>query len=165
MALRPWRVDDAEELLAAVAESRGHLRPWMPWADQDPDDVEWRRSWLTEARRAHEAGEQWGWAIVDDGGRLVGGAGLHRLPDDPNRTAYVGYWLHPAATGRGLATAAATEIAAFARDRGFQRVLIRMDPGNERSAAVPRRMGWRVTDPGPPLLVWEADVAPGPRDR
>ncbi|HEX6776713.1 MAG TPA: N-acetyltransferase, partial [Ktedonobacterales bacterium] len=31
--VRPYRVEDAEALQAAVAESREHLRPWLPFAD------------------------------------------------------------------------------------------------------------------------------------
>ncbi len=33
LVLRPHRPEDAEALLAAVDESRDHLRPWVTWVD------------------------------------------------------------------------------------------------------------------------------------
>jgi len=81
----------------------------------------------------------------------------------------VGYWLHPAHTGRGLATAAAAEVVefAFALD-GVRRVQIRHDAANTASGGVPRRLGFtevgRRTPPREPAfgsragvdVVWES---------
>ena len=39
--LRPLREDDAEQMFAAIDESRDHLRPWVTWVDNNRtvDDV------------------------------------------------------------------------------------------------------------------------------
>ena len=39
--LRRHRPEDVDALLAAVEESRDHLRPHMPWADESRHEVDW----------------------------------------------------------------------------------------------------------------------------
>ena len=34
--LRHWRAEDAEAQARAIEESLDHLRPWMPWAADEP---------------------------------------------------------------------------------------------------------------------------------
>ena len=43
--VRPYRESDAPALQEAVAESRDHLRPWMPFADEH-QSVEESRNWI-----------------------------------------------------------------------------------------------------------------------
>ena len=31
VVVRPYRLEDAEEVFAAIEESRQHTRPWLPW--------------------------------------------------------------------------------------------------------------------------------------
>ncbi len=34
VVVRPYRLEDADEVFAAIDESRQHIWPWMPWGDQ-----------------------------------------------------------------------------------------------------------------------------------
>ena len=75
----------------------------------------------------------------------------------------IGYWLHPAHTGRGLATAAAAELVEFAFGLdGVRRVQIWHDAANLASGGVPRRLGFteidRRTPPREPAFGDEAGV-------
>jgi hypothetical protein len=45
--VRPYRVEDAEELRAAVDESREHVRPWLPFADLH-QTVEETQDWILQ---------------------------------------------------------------------------------------------------------------------
>ena len=58
-------------------------------------------------------------------------------------TIEIGYWLRPDAVGRGVMTAVARSLTAtaFTLD-GITRVAIRCDAANERSAAIPKRLGF-----------------------
>ena len=69
----------------------------------------------------------------------------------------IGYWLRDDATGRGFVTAAAGALtdAGVALD-GIERVEIHCDEANVRSAAVPRRLGYRLDRIEP-----ESITAPG----
>ncbi|MGW7440022.1 GNAT family N-acetyltransferase [Streptomyces sp. NPDC054849] len=60
---------------------------------------------------------------------------------DDNRE--IGYWLHPAATGRGVATRAAHALVEQAfRMPGIDYVEIVHDPANRAGGAVPARLGF-----------------------
>lgn len=143
--MRRWQRSDAEALGAAVAESREHLRPWMPWAGVDPPEtVAQRRHQIARWRREWRAGGDGVYGIFVDG-RVAGGCGLHRRlgPDGLE----IGYWLHVAFTGRGVMTRAAallTDAAFGMPSTSF--VEIHHDQANARSAGVPRRLGFALVD-------------------
>jgi RimJ/RimL family protein N-acetyltransferase len=138
---RRHQLDDLDALQQAIEESRDHLRPWMFWADQTRDET---ASFLRGSVDKWDFGEEFTYLLLTPtGDRVLGGAGLHpRLGPD---ALEIGYWLRADATGRGLMTAAAAALtnAAFALD-GIERVEIHCDEANVRSAAVPRRLGYRL---------------------
>ena len=76
--LRPYRPDDAPLLQEAVAESRDHLRPWMPWADTH-QTVEESLDWINHVRANWITRTDMAIAMFDaaDPARYVGGTGLH----------------------------------------------------------------------------------------
>jgi RimJ/RimL family protein N-acetyltransferase len=144
LRLRRWRVGDAELVTRLVVENLDHLRPWMPWAQSAPT-VEEELGFLERLHRAWEARTDFGYAAVLPTGEHIGGLGLHTR-QGPG-TLEIGYWIAAAHTGRGHATAAARALtdAAFALP-GIARVEIRCDQANHASAAVPRKLGYRLTD-------------------
>lgn len=131
--------DDAEQVFAAIAESRDYLRPWMPWAESDQDVV----SVAENLRVAHEKyilGEDLRlnvWRKSDD--LFVGGSGLHRIDWSVPRFE-IGYWVRQSLQGKGYVTEAVLRIRdmAFA-DLAAERVEIRCDAANRRSSAVALR--------------------------
>jgi RimJ/RimL family protein N-acetyltransferase len=139
-----------------TVESRAHLRPWMSWAVDDPEDLEWRRGWLRCIERTFDDGEAYDYAILTDD-VLVGGCSLHALHDGP----LVGYWLHPAHTGQGHATRAAAALVGLARLLGYPRVQLRCDEANEASARVAQRVGFELTrrEPSRPWARGRAGVS------
>jgi RimJ/RimL family protein N-acetyltransferase len=140
-ALRRYWLADADSLYTAVEESRDHLRPWMPWADETRSQFD---SFVAEAVEQWERGTDRNYLIVEsDTGEQLGGCGLHaRLGAG---ALEIGYWLRAGATGRGLVTAAARALTDTALAvEGVTRVEIHCDAANVRSAAVPRRIGYRL---------------------
>lgn len=157
--LRAWTVSDAPLLRAALDASEAHLRAWTPWV------VDGRVPGLSlEARLARHAeafaeGSEWVYALFSpDEAEVLGGCGLY--PRVGPGALEIGYWIHAAHTGRGLATGAAAVLTrtAFA-DSGIERIEIRCEPGNQASIAVPRKLGYRhaetIEDDGVALEVWE----------
>ena len=136
-------VSDAELLAGAVQESLEHLQPWMPWATPEAAQVETQRARRLEAVQAAEEGREYSYLLVREDGELCGVLGLHRRigPD----AIEIGYWLRPGHTGRGLLTKAAGALTAAALELpDVNSVQIRCDEANVRSAAVPRRLGYRL---------------------
>jgi RimJ/RimL family protein N-acetyltransferase len=151
--LRRFTVDDGAALARAVSESLQHLRPWMPWAaDAKSCEAEFQRTRLAGAEALAQRRVEWQYGLFPaDESRVLGSFGLmtRRGPG----TIEIGYWLHADALGHGHATRAAGALAdAAARMRGVDRVLIYCDEANERSAAIPRRLGFTLvrTERRPP---------------
>lgn len=134
---------DAPLLGAAVEASRSHLEPWMPWARGEPQPIEHRIELLRRFRSKFDMGEDFTYAILaPDESEIRGGAGLH-VRIGPGALE-MGYWIHVDHAGTGLGT----EVAAALTRVGFElfvldRIEIRCDPANARSAAIPRKLGYR----------------------
>jgi len=137
---RPYRLEDAEALYEAIEESRDHIRPWLPWADESLDDV---RDFIAHSMANWLLREDFGlsiWAL--ESGIFLGGIGFHvRYWELPYFE--IGYWLRKSAQGQGYITEAARLLtdALFEQLRA-QRVEIRCNAQNTRSAAVARRLGF-----------------------
>lgn len=143
LLLRPYRVEDAEALRAAIAESRDHLRPWLPFADAH-QTIEETRDWILQgiARGILREVIDVGVWEVSGGGRFLGGLGIRPYNWEVGSCA-IGYWLRASAEGHGYMAEAvrlATDYA-FAR-LGANRVEIHCDARNARSAGVAQRLGF-----------------------
>ena len=158
--LRLFRTGDAKALALAVGESLEHLRPWMPWADDESADERFQRQRLRGVQHKAATGEEWQYGLFPtDESRVLGSFGMmaRKIPG----TIEIGYWLHVDATGRGLATLASRALtnAALALD-GITTVYIRCDERNTRSASVPRRLGYTLEE-----TLSRAPEAPGESGR
>ena len=142
--VRPYERVDAPALRAAVEESREHLRPWMPWADTH-QTIEETLDFCARNKAAWTAREQFGGGVFARAdGRLLGGAGLHPR-DWAARSFEIGYWLRPSATGRGYTREAAAALTRLAFGTlGAERVFIRCDAANTRSARVAEALGYTL---------------------
>jgi RimJ/RimL family protein N-acetyltransferase len=134
VVLRPFVIEDADELHAVIEANREHLRPWMPWADQD---LEATRQYLRDATTASRDVQS---AITIDG-RIIGAIGLVH----PAGFAMLGYWLATEAEHRGIVTRAVEAYVehAFA-DLGYGHVELRAAINNVRSRAVAERAGFTL---------------------
>ena len=138
VTLRRFRAEDADALFNAVTESLGELRPWMPWA------VGYSRAsageYLAGSVRDWDEGTAYNYAIVT-GDALVGSIGLMTRCGPGGLE--IGYWVHSAYTGRGLATAATAALVGQAFGLpGVDWVEIVHDELNVASGQIPRKLGF-----------------------
>jgi ribosomal-protein-serine acetyltransferase len=146
--------DLADLTYAVVDRNRAHLRTWFDWADQTTSP-ETLRAFYRRQREQAERGENYYYRIFD-GPALVGAIDLHDV-EWRAFSARIGYWLAQDAQGRGIMTRSVTALTNLAlRDLGLNRVEIRVAPGNERSRAIPRRLGFRYE-----ALIEEAQILHG----
>lgn len=142
LVVRCWEPADAPLLREAIGESLDHLRPWMPWAHLEPRTPEDQVELLRRFRGEFDLGTNFTYGILSgDESEVLGGTGLH--PRVGDAAFEIGYWLRSSATGQGLATEAiaALTVAAFTWC-DVDRLEIRVDPENEASLAIPRRLGY-----------------------
>ncbi|MFB7667608.1 GNAT family N-acetyltransferase [Kitasatospora sp. NPDC056138] len=131
---------DLPELFRVIEESSEHLRPWMAWVDGH--SLAKTADFLARRAERWATGEEFTYAIVLNGA-IVGACQLFRRDDAPDNGREIGYWLHPVATGRGVATRAARALVAQAfRLPGVDYVEVVHDPANRASGAVPARLGF-----------------------
>jgi ribosomal-protein-serine acetyltransferase len=140
--IRPYRESDAQALYEAIAESRDHLRPWLPFADEH-QTVEESRDWIIHQAARWLLREEVTLGIWEAAtNHYLGGTGLH--PHDWD-TGYfeIGYWIRASAEGHGYVTEAMRLVANYAFDTlKANRLEIRCDERNVRSAAIPQRLGF-----------------------
>jgi ribosomal-protein-serine acetyltransferase len=121
--IRRYRPEDVDAIYEAVVGSKAELAPWMPWC-HDAYSKSDTRSWVESRGPAWESNEDWSFVIVDDGDRIVGGTGLHRI-DLRNGVAEVGYWVRTCSTRQGVAKSAVRQLCEWAfRERGLRRLEI-----------------------------------------
>jgi RimJ/RimL family protein N-acetyltransferase len=124
----------------------------------DPDVIRWIGTpWpLAEVLGRNEQSWQQGsptFSICELDGTCVGLIWMN-VRDPDRSTGHVGYWLLPAARGRGLATSAVRLLSAWAvRDLGMTRLRLTTAVDNPRSQRVAERSGFRRLSPaaGEPL--------------
>ena len=141
VALRPWRADDADALVAAL-DGDAEIARWLDSIPQ-PYTLADARAWLSQTDESWTDGAGAPFAIVDAAtGRLLGGIGI-RWTDRVNQVGEVGYWARQDARGQGLTTRALRLLADWALDAaGCERLLLRADTENVPSQRVAERAGF-----------------------
>ncbi len=141
--IRPYSLDDAPHLYAAVRESIPEMLPWMPWVSESYS-IEDSRKYIEGLPAAAEKGLLHDFVIVDrDTGRYLGGCGINQINRGHN-FANLGYWVRTSATGKGVASGAARLVARFAfTELKLARVEIVMHVDNVASRRAAEKSGAR----------------------
>jgi RimJ/RimL family protein N-acetyltransferase len=140
--IRCYEPSDAPLLKAAIDSSLEHLRPWMPWIRFEPQTVAEKVELLRGFRGQFDLGTNFVYGVFNrEETRQIGGSGFHDRGGAGSLE--IGYWVAAGATGRGIAT----EVTAVQTRAGFElcgleRVDIQVEPSNERSLAIPRKLGF-----------------------
>ena len=78
LVLRCWDPADSPLLSAAIVQSLEHLRPWMPWAHEEPKAPGDRVKLLRRFRANFDSDIDFVYGIFDAGERgVIGGTGVH----------------------------------------------------------------------------------------
>ena len=143
LVLRCWDPRDAPLLKDAVDSSIDQLLPWMPWAAHEPQPLADKVALLREFRGKFDLGQDFTYGIFSsDEDEVVGGTGLHTRVGP--EALEIGYWIRASRTGNGLCTEAVAALTRTAFElTDVERIEIRCDPANERSRAIPRKLGYR----------------------
>ena len=150
MLLRPLAESDADDVYEY--QRLAEVIRYIPWEERDRTEGREHTVKRARMRRLEEDGDAVLFAMVLDGeptvsetpGNRVVGDIMVRLGNAEQAQVEVGWVLHPAFQGRGLASEAARAVIAFAFDRlGAHRVFALLDARNAASAALCERLGMR----------------------
>jgi RimJ/RimL family protein N-acetyltransferase len=141
VTLRPWRKDDAAELVRAL-DGDEEVARWLDSIPQPYTQAD-AKAWLAQAVQAWSEGTGCPFAVVDAAtGRLLGGMGL-RWNDRVNQVGEVGYWARADARGQGVTTRALRLVADWALEAvGCERLVLRADTRNVPSQRVAEHAGF-----------------------
>jgi RimJ/RimL family protein N-acetyltransferase len=143
LTLRRHEASQAAVMFAHVDHDRDRLArflPWVPFVTTVADE----EAYIADCAKRWKDGTMFDYSLVlKDGGEYIGNAGVHTISWE-HRRAEIGYWILGSHEGKGYVTEAAGALTRTLFDMGFHRVIIRTDDDNERSAAVPRRLSFRL---------------------
>jgi RimJ/RimL family protein N-acetyltransferase len=144
LVLRCYEPGDAPGLHQAITHSIDHLRPWLPWVQQEPKDLEARIALIRMFRGQFDLGLDYAFGIFDrEEKEVIGSTGLHTRIGKNARE--IGYWIGAGHIGKGYATEAVSALVRTAFDiEGLYRIEIRCAPENIRSQHVPEKLGFRM---------------------
>jgi RimJ/RimL family protein N-acetyltransferase len=147
LQVRCWDLEDAQGLKDAIDSSLDFLRPWMPWANNEPETLEKKRERIRNYRTAFFSKKQLTFGIFKtDTKKVIGSIAINwRVRPD---VVDFGYWLRADEARQGYATEAVLgcTFAAF-RALGSPLAEIYCAPANDRSAAIPARLGYLPFEP------------------
>ena len=142
LVVRCWEPRDAPLLKDAVDSSLEHMRPWMPWAHEDPQPVEAKVELLRGFRGRFDLGQDFVYGIFSpDESEAIGGTGLHTRRGEG--IFEIGYWIRASRVRQGFATEATAALTRVGFELcDVERIELRVDPANEASLGIPRKLGF-----------------------
>lgn len=138
--LEKLNLSHVEFIFNAIDQNRKFLRKWLPFVDftHKIADTERFVSSILEKTVSVRDEVYVIWYKHEFAG-LIGFKDIDRINDKIE----IGYWLVEKMTGRGIATAATRKMVNLAfRNMEMNRIQIRCGVGNEKSSAIPRRLGF-----------------------
>lgn len=122
--MRGVEVGDAAGLADTLTRNRAYMAPFEPWRSEVFFTKEGQAARIAALLTERDGGRLAPYVLVEAGtGTPIGMINLGSIALGPFRSGGVGYWVDQAWTGRGLATAALTEVCRIARDElGLHRV-------------------------------------------
>jgi RimJ/RimL family protein N-acetyltransferase len=142
LVIRCYHPKDAPLLKASIDESLEHLRPWMPWTNDEPESIDKKTARLRKYRGQFDLGIDYTFGIFNkEEDTLIGSTGLHTGADENARE--IGYWLNVNHIGKGYAleTVKALTTVGFEIE-GLERIEIHCASNNMRSRNVPEKAGY-----------------------
>jgi RimJ/RimL family protein N-acetyltransferase len=142
LVIRCYEPGDAAMMKEAIDSSLEHLRPWMPWAENEPQTLE-EKVELTRLFRAHFDGdEDFAYGVFSrDETRQLAGCGLHQRGGAA--TFEIGYFVRADSVRQGIASELTAVLTRVGIELcGAHRIDVKVDPANEASLAIPRKLGY-----------------------
>jgi RimJ/RimL family protein N-acetyltransferase len=142
LVIRCYEPRDAVLMKDAIDSSLDHLRPWMPWAESEPQTLEEKTDLVKSFRSEFDRGENFVMGIFSaDESEALGGTGLH--PRQGPGGLEIGYFIRASATRQGYVSESSAALTRVGFEIcGAEYIEIRIDPENEASLGVPRKLGY-----------------------
>jgi ribosomal-protein-serine acetyltransferase len=145
LVLRCYEPADSQALQVVCAANREHLLPRLAWAEADPQTLDEKLDLVLTFRSNYDSEVNCVMGIFHaETGDLLGGTGFHPgSGHDFTKIREIGYWVAQSHEGQGYITEAVKALLVVAfKVLALQNVIIRCEPDNTRSLAIPERLGF-----------------------
>jgi len=139
--LKLFGIEHADELFNQIDSNRLYLRKWLPWVDTH-SNVEETKEFIKSSRQqfVSNTGMQAGIWYKNELGGIIS---FHNM-NWTNKNTSMGYWLVEKYQGRGIITKVCKTLINYAfGDLGLNRVEIKCAETNQKSRAIPERLGFK----------------------
>lgn len=153
LIVRPYEIDDAQQLFDAVNNARDALLPWLPWARTEhreiASSINFVSGQMLKLKKPLPADGVALGVFDKASGELLGGTGFHDLRRD-TACVEVGYWVRGDRHNQGVCTEATAHWLSrifTPQDQGglgLRRVRIFCSADNKASSRVPEKLGLRA---------------------
>ncbi|TDQ07114.1 GNAT family N-acetyltransferase [Pedobacter metabolipauper] len=146
LIIRCYEPSDVLLFVDALNANKAHLIPWMPWATDTPENLDFNVERIRMFRGKFDTGLDYVYGVFDKTNtQLLGSCGLHTRAGDGARE--IGYWIGESHVNNGYAT----EVVAALTKVGFEieqllKVEIHCDPENSRSLKIPKKLGFQLNE-------------------
>ena len=140
LMMRKMEISDAADMFE-YAKSQ-ELTKYLLWSPH-PNE-EYTRTYLKYVQKLYKKREFFDWSVVlRSSGKMIGTCGFSEI-DAENRSAQIGYVIHPEFQMRGYATEAADAVMRFGFEKmALHRIEARFMQGNQASCRVMQKLGMR----------------------
>lgn len=143
VSLRMLNESDAEEFYNLTISSKAYLKEWLGWLDYI-ESVEDTAQYIKARLKtfAENGGYPRSFGIIYKGD-MAGTIGFNDI-NKANRIGVAGYWLGEKFQGKGIMTKAFKALIEYGfEELGLNRMEVRVAVENEKSRALPERLGFR----------------------
>jgi ribosomal-protein-serine acetyltransferase len=138
--LHQLKLFHAEMIFETIDRDRNYLRAWLPFVDQTRKLSD-TKEFIQELNRSGNKQYDYVYTIWYKN-NFAGLAGF-KDTDAVNKKTEIGYWLAQPMQKKGIATRTVKKLVDFAfRNLNLNRIQIKVAKGNQRSSAIPKKLGF-----------------------
>ncbi|MEK4651729.1 GNAT family N-acetyltransferase [Niallia sp. FSL W8-0954] len=142
LALRMFRLDDAEQFFQLTMKNKAYLKEWLGWLDYTRTVEDTKENIRQRLQEIIEMGGYPKSTAILYKGKIAGTIGFNVI----NRTSKIGeigYWLGEEYQGKGIMTKACQAIIHYGfTELKLNRIQIAAASENKKSRALPERLGF-----------------------
>ncbi len=130
----------AQISLAEIKESMAELKPWLDWAEDDYG-VEEAYEYLLLCDSGWISGKEFDFALKNSAGDFMGMISALNINENA-KSMEIGYWISSRFCGKGYMQEAVSLLEKEFFEQGINRIVIKTDILNVKSANVAQRCGY-----------------------
>ncbi len=142
LSLKMPKLEDAKSIFTIIDKDRAHIGNWLYWVEKtlSPKDTEANIVERIEKFNNKEAASFY--AVYEN--QWIGSVGFISL-DKKNNEGEIGYWILSDFEGKGLMTECVKASIKYGfEELGLNRIVIKCNSKNTKSAAIPKRLGFTL---------------------